>query len=177
MINISSIKNIEKILRNELIKQLGLDGKYVLNSLSTHGEDLDKLLEKSIYDSYETSDSVCLFELRSRNDGTNVNYVEENDLITYYKSFDLYVIIYGDDSTDLATKLSARMNSEKVINDLQTKGIYVEKTSDPERINEFKNDVMWIRNDISINISCKLSVSQVTIDHDLELNTLNIINK
>lgn len=175
MISLTSIEKLNSLMRDQLIKQSQLSPKRVLNALSIHGEDLDELISGSVYGSIEPSNEVILFELRSRNDGSNVTFTEENGEITCYKSYSLRIIIYGDESTTLVNKIMSRFRTIKVRNDLLSKGVYVEKISDPEKINEYKNDSMWIRNDMDIDISCKMTIPQVDDDFDYSTIRIDII--
>lgn len=177
MKSIKSIDDINKILRNELIKQSQIDGKNILNSLSEYGEDLDKLIEKSIYNSYEKSNIVILFELLDNNQGTNVSYTNDDNDIIYYKSYSFYIMIYGDNSSSLSNIIASRMRTEKVRIDLLSNGLHIEEVTNPHIINEYKNQKMWIRNDININISCMMNISQIELDNDFKSISLNIINK
>lgn len=178
MIPISSTKEINKILRNILIKQSELPAKRIVDSLSTFGETLDKLLEKTIYDSYKTSDSVILFELLDRDSSNNMSYTKEDSTIKYQRSFEWKLIIYGNDSSDIATKIVARYRTQKIRDDLQNQGIYLEEVTEPTTFNEFKNNVIWLRNDLSINITCEFEITQIDDYHDYNiLSDLKIIKE
>lgn len=181
MIGFSSINKIESTLRQHLIAQSQLDGKYVLNSLSVYGTELDELLEEDIYKSIDKSDSLILFELRSRDNKSDVSMMNEEDSlvesIEYDKAFTLYLIIYGSNSSDLALKLVSRFRTEKVRGELYDNGIYLEKVSDPTIINEYKNNTMWLRNDISIDVSVKYIVSTISSDTDFQKINYTIIEE
>lgn len=173
MITLPNTNSIETIIRAALIAQSGLNGKFVRNSLSLHGEALEKVLSEQIYTSIDGSDSLMLFELQSRQNDADMSETEDDESISYYKSFKIYVIIYGDNSTNLANTLSARFRTERVRRQLQSEGLYLETISDSQKINEYKNETMWIRNDIEIDISCHLSIQPTTNDDTLD--TLNDI--
>ena len=176
MIAFENINDIEKIIRAKLIQQSQIDGKFVRNSLSLHGEALDKVLNEQIYTSIDKNDVLILFELRSRNNDNDMSETN-NDRIEYYKSFEIYVIIYGDNSTNIANNIVARFRTELVRTDLQTKSIYLETISDPTKLNEYKNETMWLRNDISIDIRCKLSINAIVEDYEFDtLNKIEILN-
>lgn len=172
---ISRTKELNKLLRNVLIVQSELQQDRVLNSLSLYGEDLDKLFEEQIYTSIDVSDAMILFELRSRNSSSDVSMTLQDGTIEIIRSFSLYVMIYGDDSADISSKLIARFRTEKIRNNLHNSGIYIENVSDADMINEFKNNVMWLRNDFSIDISCKFIVSQIEQDYNFDSVEVNKI--
>lgn len=149
---------------------------------------------EQIYDGITHCNTTLLFELEARDSNNNVSMEEDNideskavicsnstdcdniavsdntgtvnTNITYYKAFRLKVIIYGDDSKNLAFKLIARFRSEAVRNALYAKGIYVEEVTEQKSVNEYKNESMWLRNDFDINIGIKQEVEQITTESD-----------
>lgn len=177
MISISNVNEIEKIIRQTLITQSELDGSDVLNALSIYGTTLDKLFEEHIFTSVEQSDSFMLFELMSRDASSDIS-MDENDAITYYKAFKVKLIIYGNSSSDIALKLCSRLRTEEVRANLYEQGIYLEKVSDPYILNEYKNETMWLRNDIDIDIAVKYTVQPITVDNNFsDITELNIIKE
>lgn len=174
MKSISGIKEINKIIRNALIKQSGLSSNNVLNALSLHGEDLDKKLSKQYYGSYETNESVLLFELNSRQSTSNTSFTDDDDKIVYYRSFTVSVTLYGDDSSDIASNIVARLRTADSKLALYSDGIYLEAVSEPTTLNEYKNETMWIRNDIELSLSCYLSIEQVEPSQPFDSTTIII---
>ena len=126
---------------------------------------------------YTTIDSVIIFELTSRpNSESNVTYENSENNLTYYRAYNLKVMIYGDDSPNVANKLFARLNSEIVKDNLQQLGVNIENITNPESVNEYINDVMWLRNDINIELGCKFEISQVSDETSFDsLSDLKII--
>ena len=152
---LQSSNEINKLIRAQLIKQSGLDKSRVINALSIYGETLDKLLEDSVYNSYERSDVVCLFELQSNDQQVSF---DENNTAVYLRSYEVRVILYGNASDDVATLTVARLRTEKVRQDLYEAGLRLRAVSEPIIVNEFKNGVMWLRTDFSILLDCEFSV-------------------
>lgn len=176
MIAISDINELNKIMRLVTIQQSELDGEMVRNSLSTYGEDLDKLLFKTTYNSICPCDILALFELISRDSSSNVSMTEEDDKVTAYKSYTFHVIFYGNDSATVATKYIARMRTELVRTALLDNGVYIEKVNDDKSLNEFKQGVMIHRHDVDVDISCMMSVEQVSTSIDFtEIDEPDII--
>lgn len=174
-----NINELNKYLRNMLITQSEVDPNKILNALSMYGAELDKFLEDSIYISVDQLDSVILFELINRDSDSNVSFNEYgDDKVTYYKCYTLRLIIYGNSSSDVANKIVARFRTEKVKEDLYENGIYLEEVTDPISLNEFKNNTMWLRNDVNLDIGVKLKISQVSTDSDFQsFSDLKIITK
>ena len=97
--------------------------------------------------------------------------------IDYYKSFTCKIIIYGAQSTNTAMKLSSRIRTQNVRTSLQQHGVYVESVSNLNRVQEFKNNVIWLRTDFDIDIRVQFKVLPVTTDSSfLVSNLLNIKN-
>ena len=158
-----------------------------------------------IWDSIEQKDATMLFELLPINSTSSVSmeegdYYNSKDLvcspiticspdtivgdvdidesITYYKVYRLKLTIYGSDSSAIATNVASRMRSAKVRATLYQSGIYIEQVTEPEIINEFKNNLIWLRNDIQVDIGVKYSVSQVAVDEQYEtVNTIKIYRR
>ena len=165
MKSISDINEINKIMKKYLENESGLSNRNVRNALSTYGETLRKLLTDKKFNSYELTDLVILFDLHTRNNESDTSIINENKTIDVYKSYEFSITIYGNSSANLANILYARLNTDYVLSNLQDEGIYLESITLPTSINEFVNDVMWIRTDMSFLISCKHTINQI---HDFE---------
>lgn len=165
MKSISDVNEINKILKQRIELETGLSNRNVRNALSTYGETLHKLLTDKKFNSYELNDAVILFDLHTRDNPTDVSIVNENSSVDLYKSYEFKIIIYGHSSANLGNILYARFNTDYVLSTLQDEGIYLESISLPMSINEFINDVMWPRTDLSFLISCKHTINQI---HDFE---------
>lgn len=168
MIVINDINQLNKIVREQLIIQSELIPNRVRNALTTYGATLDKLLRKDEYESICECDELMLFELRSRENDADVSMTEIDDNITYYKSYTIYVILYGDNSATVMNKLISRLRSLPVRQKLYENGVYLEEIKNDISFNEFKNDTIWHRHDVEILISCKMSIAQVSADIDFD---------
>lgn len=174
---ISNIDELNKIIRNQLILQSKLDGSKVLNSVSSYGQNLDKLLQAAEYTSVVPSDNIILFELTTRTSDSDVSYMLD-DKIQYNKAYLVKVIIYGNDSSNIMNNLVGRFRTEKVRYSLQQEGVYLESIEPSGPLNEFKNDRMWIRNDCDINIYCRNEIDELNPSDDFESFTgLTVIVK
>lgn len=161
MKRLASVKKLNEILRAQLITQSGVNGQLVRDSLTEYGAYLDKNSQDSVFISIQPTDVVILFELRTRDSTANVSFTKDDDKIIYDRAYQLHVMLYGDASTDTVNTLIARLRTEKVRSDLYSEGVYVEKISDSTEIHEFKNNVVWLRNDFDIDVCCEIEVSQV----------------
>lgn len=162
MTPIADINELNKIMRSYVMQQAEVDGEFVRNSLSTYGEMLDKLLFKQSHGSICPCDVLILFELIDRDSTSNKSMTEADDSVTTYMSYTFRLIVYGTLSETTANKLVARMRTSTVRERLDADGVYLEKVDSPKSSNEFKNSVMVHRQDIDIDISCMMSVEQVS---------------
>lgn len=174
---ITDINELNRLIRNQLMTQSELPSDRVRNALSTYGATLDKLLTKQEFDTICPCDELMLFELRTRENDADVSMTENKDTtISYYKSYLVYVILYGNNSATIMNKLIARLRTQAVRQALYEEGVYIEEVKNDSSVNEFKNDVMWHRHDTEILISCKMSIKQVTPDDVFEtVSPVNII--
>lgn len=166
-------------------------------------EDLD--VQEEVWDSITQDDTTLLFELQpafstsavSMEEGdfynakevvcsslticspnTVVGDVAIDNSITYYKIYRLKLTLYGSNSSSVALKLVGRLRSSKVRTDLYSSGIYIEKVSEPDIINEFKNNLVWLRNDVQVDIGVKYALSQVDVATEYEaINTIKIYRR
>lgn len=168
MIAIKDINELNKIIREQLIIQSELDSNRVRNALTTYGATLDKLLHEDKYESICKCDELMLFELRTRENDADVSMTEYDDNITFYKSYTIYIILYGDNAATIMNKLIARMRSQAVRQALYENGVYLQEMKNDISFNEFKNDTLWHRHDVEILISCKMSIEQVSPNVDFE---------
>lgn len=178
MIKLINPEDITEIIRAEIIKQSELSGERVVNSLSMYGETLDKFLEKQIEDSYTLDDSFILFRVDSRLNNPDISFTTIDNEIIYIKSYIVKVIIYGDSSDILANKLVARLRSAVTKDYLINKGIYIEEVTNPDCVDEFKNGVLWPRNDFDISITSEFLIKPLEKENNYEkLTDLKIISK
>lgn len=159
---ITDLNEINKYIRQTLIAQSELDGSHILNALSAGGQDLIKDIGDSIYISYERKDCVILFELMDNNSSTNLTMSEIDNSISSFSSYKVHITIYGNASMMMAQVLKARLESEKVRNDLYVKGIYLENVTNAISLNDFINETLWHRTDFDIEISCLLKVEPIS---------------
>lgn len=160
MITINNLHEVEKIFRNMLAKQSGLQLNRVLNGLSIRGQDLTKYLNSTTISSIDTNDSLMLFELYQGYDD-DIDMTEEDDSITRFTRLRLKVILYGYSSANLARIVSSRLRTQKCIYDLHSQGVYLNKINKCESINEIYNETTYFRTDFEIECSCVMSISQI----------------
>lgn len=177
---ISTIKQVKKLIRAQLIAQSGVNGQFVRDATTEYGAMLDKAGENSVFTSIVPTDIVILFDIEARNASSDMSQTndDQNKTISYFKALSMHVMIYGDDSLDKAQTLVARFRTDRVRTSLFGEGIYLENVDDPTSIHEFKDDVVWLRSDFTINIACEFVINQAqSVDDYATVESLTIINK
>lgn len=166
---IEHIVDIDKIIGNMLVKQSTLARDNILNVDSIRGVDLSKFITDKVKLSYDLSDLVILFEVKGvDNENVNVSETMSNDLILESSSFEIQLTIYGNQSLHLAKILKARIESEKVRNDLLAEGLYLINIESIQSFNEFMNETVWPRADIILNVACEMQINQVDTMNEVD---------
>ena len=162
---IANINSIETIIRNILIEQSQLEPEFVRNSLSIYSTPL-MTDNQSILDTLQQNQLMILFELRARNDVLNISEQdEETGIITMYQGYQAHVIIYGDDCRTLANKLIARLRTGRLNDIFRDNMLEFYSASNPESVQEYINEVMWLRTDFDIDLSCIMEIEPVSSDY------------
>ena len=174
----TDINTIAPILRSFIIEQTGVNAQFVRDATTEYGAYLDQHVSHGVFETITPSNTMILFELKTRESSSNMSYTNKDNSISYFNSYRLHIIIYGNDSGNVANKLVARFRTEKVRNAILASGIYMESISEPFRITEFKNSIVWQRNDIDVDISCEISITQISTDPDYtSFDKINIIQR
>lgn len=179
MAEITSIKEIEKIMRAAIIENSGVDGNYVRNLITEFSADLDKDYTGSIFNSLSSNNVAILFELVPDDNQSNMSEdIYNSNNIAYYQYFKLRLVIYGDDSAITALRIISRLRSEVVRDSLIGQGINVANISEISEINEIVNGVVWQRSDINILLGCKLIMTPVKEAYEIEdYSSLSVYRK
>ena len=172
----TDINDINSILRSKIIAQTGLNGQMVRDATTEYGAYLDRNTSGSVFETITPTNTLILFELQARTTNTDMSYTNDDNSISYFRSYRMHVMVYGSDSDNTANKLAARLRTEKVRNELLASGVYMEQVSEPVRITEFKNNIVWFRNDLNIDVACEVTITQVSTDADYaSFDKINII--
>lgn len=157
---ITNSDDIIILLRKEIMNQLSLDGKYVVNALSVYGPDMNVGQTNTVFNSVKPTDTFIIFELEEENGNDNMQEDMGDHILTYVEySFNLY--IYGNKAGINSHILKSRLMSPELIEGLEEKGIHIRTIEEPASINEFINNVMWQRRDMSIHISVRYDVNKI----------------
>lgn len=170
---INDLFELDKLIGNELLIESELPKDCIINGLSVRGPELLKYINDKLYLSPNLNDTVLIFECSHNKNNCLSEYNEINDELILFNSFEYKVILYGNHSKNIASKLKARFESDSVKQHLYDEGIYLEYVDYPESINEIINETVWIRTDLSINLSCQMKFN--SIKNELNFDKINKI--
>lgn len=175
--SITDIIEIDKDIRNELIRHSELNPNRVLNAISVRGQDLSKLVDERTYMSYNLSDCFIIFEVvMNTRSSDNVIMTESDESITDYSVFDVKVTVYGNKSNILCHLIKSRMLTEEARYSLYSKGIWLKEIGEIQSVNEFINNTIWPRTDFDITVGVRLSFNKIISDDTFEeLNDIEVI--
>ena len=167
MIYITSESELDKIMRDLIIEQSQLPGKFVRAQHSLYGTTLNKG-QGDVFTSLKHEDNLILFEVHSTGSIESISE-KQSDGLKHFSYFEVQLIIYGDTSTILANKLCARLRSESVRDKALGKGVQIVDVSSQIELKEFKNGAVWIRNDIKLNIACTILITELINSNEADV--------
>ncbi len=177
--------NVIRALRKTIIDYVGIDSNRVSNALTVRGADLLKIINSTELNSYNLSDSFIVFELLEDNDKEYFVMEEDEKNLCYVSYMHMDLKLYGTPCHNISRKLIATFKDEKILNELYYKGIYYKGITGPNSVNEFINNTLWPRCDMSIKVQIKTAIPKPTeeeyfnlknepLDIDSSLITKNI---
>lgn len=166
---IKDVQSLDKIWRETLIKQSNVAAKNVINGLSVRGAKLADYITNNISMSYSLKNIAIIFEITLNNNiEDNVSMEEDDGSLTEYTGFTIKLTIYGSAAIEVSKLLKARLESEKCRNNLYDNGIYYDKISSLFESNDFINETMWIKVNMSIDFNSRLLFTQKDSYKDFE---------
>lgn len=156
----------EKELAKQWMQMLAVQSEVhidrIVNGLSIRGVDLSKRITSTVKLSLDLSDAMIIFEIVTEDTpDEQFSELEEDDTITMYSYYKLKLTIYGMYCSQIAKKLKARLETQKCRQYLFDKGIYFSKVSGLQPVNDFMNETIWPRVDMSIDFGCRLNITQI----------------
>ena len=92
-----------KSLRNELMKQSGLEKEFVLNGIDFNGTELTYVDCQGNERPFRQDDLFIVFNLDElTNSSNNITTVEDDNDIYIYQSYELALYVYGNDAMNLS---------------------------------------------------------------------------
>lgn len=171
---ITSLDDIIKALRAQLILQSGLDENAVLNGESKKGATPYHKIGGDIFQSFDSNGAFIIFDLQEYGTTNDIIEPTEDNTILNYQSYRLHLSIYGEQASTVAAKIKSRFLTEEVIEDLLEKDIAILQPSQIERKDEFINDCHWHRADLNIDLTVVREFNKATIKSPYKEINLNI---
>ena len=169
-VKLSSIDEINKILRKEIIFQSELEERRVVNGYSIHGQDLVTQLNSYLQNSYDPKDSYIVYELHV--DGDYTTETDFSGVLTIAAKYKMHLYVYGNNSTTLSNVLVSRLETDECRLHLQNEGINLISISNISNGTDFINETLYPRTDLDINIYSELQILPKSNDI---INTINDI--
>lgn len=145
---------LQKAFAAVLVEQSGLPEERVINSLSLYGPDFEKLVDGTIYASYEMADCFLFFKLESGDDA-NFSAPAKDGAIYSYHSFRFHLYVYGNQCHAMALTIRTRLLYDRPQTDLIRQGIHIVNVEKPVLVNEYMNGRMWPRADLEAKVDCR----------------------
>ena len=177
---VSSVEEIVKLFREELIVQSELDSERVLNGLGFRGANLRKNVGEAKYKAYnqiEKHNEFIIFTYAEEDEqGTEYTIENDNDFEMVYISVKFHLMVYGNKAATLSQKIRARLLTEESRDRLYAKGLHLQEVSKIESGTDLVNDTMWPRKDMHVELACRLDISKITVDYNYVHSEINEID-
>lgn len=171
MLPYTTFNDIIKNLKKSLQDLTGLDPNRVLSTTAVRGADLSKIINESQVNSFNLSDSFIVFELKESND-KDYYIIDENDnersIISRYH---MDIKLYGNACHIVSQQILARFKDATLLQDLYEKGIHYTGITPVESVNEFINNTLWKRCDMTIHLQARMKVDKIKPDEYFPENT------
>ncbi len=166
---------LNKYVRTYIIDYLKLVPNRVLNGVSVRGPDLQKIIDQCTLGSFNLEDSFIVFDLEKDNTGDYFVMQEDETTMSVISDFKINYRIYGMMSHMFGLQLQAMFKDENVLYSLYEKGVRIKDVSDMSTINEFINNTMWPRADLSATMQIRFIVRRKP-DEYFDKNTESIFD-
>lgn len=157
---IANFKETVAVVREILVEYCQLNPSKVISSLTVRGADLSKPISPTEFNSPNLSDTFIVFDIEE-DDSQDYFVFEENDYSdTMISNIIVNLKIYGKHSADVVRTIIVTFKSEAILQKIYSKGIYYKGISKPTSKNEFINNTMWQRRDISFKAQIRTIIDK-----------------
>jgi len=156
----TTFDDIIKTLRSAIINYVGLDNNRVLNATSVRGPDLLKIINETELNSFNLNDSFIVFELKESNDKDYYIMSENDDENSIIARYQMDIKLYGSPCHIISQKMLSVFKEELVLEELYNKGVHFTGITFPESNNEFINNTLWKRCDMTIHLEARMKVDK-----------------
>ena len=164
MLPYTTFNDLIKNLRKVIIDYVGLDNDKVLNATSVRGPDLLKIISEIELTSFNLKDSFMVFELKESNDKDYYIMDENDNEHSIISRYHMDIKLYGNACHIVSHKMLSVFREQWLLQDLYAKGIHFTGITYPESANEFINNTLWKRCDMTIHLQARMKVEKVRPD-------------
>ena len=160
----TNVNDTIKCIRKAIIDYLEISGNRVLNGLSVRGADLQKIIDECNLGSFDLNDSFMVFEIVK--DEEDYFVMKETETKTSnIGSFRIDFRVYGNACYTIGMKMQAMFKDEDVLYGFYENGIRAKGTTNLTSINEFINNTLWPRCDLSFKYQIRFEIERPDTDN------------
>lgn len=151
--SLSSINEAIIAWREVLMKITGLSKEYILNGESLRGPELVVIKDNKKIPISNTE--VAIIHYLDAID--EISIVDSNDKPLINQSYELHLVIYGNDCRKIAQRIKSRIYNSEILRILREKGIGLLNIPSYENTSGFRPDNTYtLRYDVRIRFNCVL---------------------
>ena len=176
MIPAVTFEDIIKIIGNEILLQTGIPRDMFKNVTGVRGSSLAKRLSETETNSINLNDTFIVFELNEDDDTSyNTTINEDDDTVNLITAYNFYLKIYGNNCHTTAQQIITRLKSRQVVYKLHGLGIWLTEITFPTNTNEFINNTLWPRCDLTLKLRVRHNISLVNPEGEFSDENCQII--
>lgn len=157
---ISDFKEVAAVVREYLNTYCQIDLEKIVSVLAVRGADLSKPISATELNSINLSDTFVVYEIREDDSQDYFVFDEDDFTDTIVTNIIIDFKIYGKRCADTIRNIIVSFKNEGVLRRLYSKGIYYKGITKPTSHNEFFNNTMWPRRDISFKAQIRTLVDK-----------------
>lgn len=168
MIPAITFEDIIKIIGAEILAQTGIPKDMFKNITGIRGSSLAKRLSDTEFNSINLNDTFIVFELNEDEDhSNNVTINEYDDTVNSIVAYNFNLKIYGNKCHIVSQQILTRLKSRQIAYKLHGLGIWLTEITFPVNQNEFINNTLWPRCDLTLKLRVRHNISLVTPEGDI----------
>ena len=176
MIPAITFEDIIKVIGNEILEQTNIRRDMFKNVTGVRGSSLAKKLSDTELGSINLNDTFIVFELNEDEDtSNNVTINESDDTVNLFTAYNFFLKIYGNKCHTVAQQILTRLRSRLVSFRLRGRGVLLTEVTFPVNQNEFINNTLWPRCDLTIKLRVRHNISLVKPEGEFSDENCQII--
>ena len=176
MIPAITFDDIIRNIYNELSIQTGISKDMIKNVVGVRGTSLAKRLSSTEFGSINLNDKFIIFELNEDEDtSNNVTINEYDDTVNSFMAYNFNIKVYGNHAHLVAQQILTRFKSHQVAYKLKEVGIWLTEITFPTNVNEFINNTMWPRCDLTLKLRVRHNIPLIEPEGTISEDNCEII--